>query len=204
MTRDLPLVPVRETRIDVDPAVTDMQVFARRRDLAGPHEAQLLKLTSNRAPLAAGRWELLLMPPAGQYVAMFSGPGIREAERSRADGWNELTVYEFATARFGLAGGSAAIQGVVKSTGDLVPGAPVYLEAYDPNTGQRLLDLRTGITNMQGAYRFDSVAPGTYRVLSTFEYANPDYRTMDTPATRLLRVEPQSTPQADLDLYVIR
>lgn len=204
MIRDLSLAAVRESRIEVDPTLADIQVFARRRDLAGPHDAQLLKITNNRAVLSAGRWELMLLPPGGQYVSTFSGPSMNPAERGRPDGWNELTVYESAAARFGLTGGSAVIQGVVKSTGEVVAGAPVYLEAYDPNTGQRLLDLRTVITDLQGAYRFDSIAPGTYRILSTFEYANPDPRTMDTTSTRSLRVEPRGSLQTDLDLYVIR
>ena len=37
---------------------------------------------------------------------------------------------------------------------------------------------------MQGSYRFDAVAPGTYRVLATFEYVNPDPAAMNSANPR--------------------
>jgi hypothetical protein len=204
MVHSLPMQPVRESRFEFVPEITDAQVMARRRDHTGAHEAQLLKLVSNRALLSPGRWEFMLIPPAGQYVSGFAGPGVNRTERRRPDGWNEVTLYSAATLRFELSSGGAVVQGNVKSSGEVVPGAPVYLEAFDPNTGSRVTELRETRADMRGLYRFDGVAPGTYRVLATFEYVNPDQAAMSTANPSTLRAEPQSTLNVDLDLYVIR
>ena len=125
-----------------------------------------------------------MIPPAGQYVAGFAGPGVNRAERPRPDGWNEVTLYSGATLRFELSSGGAVMQGIVKSSGEVVPGAPVYLEAYDPNTGRRVMDLRETRTDMRGSYRFDGVAPGTYRLVATFEYVNPVQAVMNAANPR--------------------
>jgi hypothetical protein len=106
--------------------------------------------------------------------------------------------------RFGLSSGAGTVRGIVKSSGEVVPGAPVYLEAYDPNAGRRVIDLRETRTDLRGTYQFDGLAPGTYRVLATFEYLNPEPAVMENANPRSFRSEPQSALQVDLDLYVIR
>jgi hypothetical protein len=83
-------------------------------------------------------------------------------------------------------------------------GAPVYLEAWDPETRKRLTDLRVVRTDVRGAYRFQSLAPGTYRVLSTFEYQMPESASMDLAGAQSVRVEARNDLQMDLDLYGIR
>ena len=96
------------------------------------------------------------------------------------------------------------MQGVVKASGEPAAGAPVYLEAYDPESKRRLLDLRTTRTDMRGAYRFDGLAPGVYRVLSTFEYGSPDVAQMELAGAQTVRVAWSGNQTADLDLYEIR
>jgi hypothetical protein len=103
-----------------------------------------------------------------------------------------------------LATGPGAVHGVVKSSGEAVAGAPVYLEGYDPDTRQRATDLLTTRTDLRGSYRFDGLAPGTYRVLATFEYQMPDVAAMDAAGARLLKAESSGDLQVDLDLYVLR
>jgi hypothetical protein len=47
---------------------------------------------------------------------------------------------------------------------------------------------------LRGAYRFSSIPPGDYRILSTFD--DPD--TMD--AARPIHIDPQTDPQLNLDV----
>jgi len=56
---------------------------------------------------------------------------------------------------------------------------------------------------MRGVYSFDGLAPGAYRVLSTFEYSAPEAETMGEAATEVT-VDAQAAKTQDLDLYVIR
>jgi hypothetical protein len=199
---------VRPTRFDIVPSsaggLNSVQVTVRRKDLAGVGPAILLPLTNNGALLAPGRWETSLLPQPGYYVSGFYGPGFGRSQ-TRSDGWNEFLSNGMGpSVRFTLSGGPGELHGVVKSGSDPVAGAPVYLEAYDPETRTRLLDLRTVRTDIHGLYRFQGLAPGIYRVLSTFEYQMPDSASMELAGAQSVRVEARGALQLDLDLYGIR
>jgi len=59
-----------------------VQLQARRKDLAGEGEIVAVKFVNGRAQLAPGRWEVRLLPPAGYYVSSFSGGGSYRAART--------------------------------------------------------------------------------------------------------------------------
>jgi hypothetical protein len=203
----LSLQPVRETTFDFAPdlgaGTAALEVTARRRDLAGAGESQTLKMVRNRAQLTPGRWELKVTPPSGYYVVGFAGPSRLAGRPTRADGWNETTIGSFGRVWFTLSGGAAGIHGVVKSGGDAVPAAPVFLEGYDPVERRPVTDIHAIRADMHGAYRFDDLAPGTYRILATFEYQMPDAEAMDYNA-RTAEAQGRTDLPLDLDLYVIR
>jgi hypothetical protein len=210
-----PLQNLRDTQFDFQfdlngappPAISSgsMQVMARRKDLAGDGPAASLKLVNNRIPLAPGRWEFLLAPPPGYYAAGFSGPFYVRRQEMRADGWNETTIRgAFDRIRFVLSSGPAAVHGTVKDSAEPVLGAPVYLEGYDPDGRKRLTDLRVTRTDAHGLYRFAGLAPGTYRILATFEYLMPDAAAMEAAGAKTVRVEEHGDLARDLDLYAIR
>ncbi len=206
---EMSLQLVRETRFEYasGPADTSsMEILARRKDYAGVEQPQLIKLSSDRAPLPPGRWEVMARPPAGHYVSGFLGPTRGVQGKSRPDGWNEILLSSgaYANVRFTLATGAGSIHGAVKSAGETVAGAPVYLETYDSSTRQRVDELRSTRTDMRGSYRFDGLPPGVYRVLSTFEYQQPDESVMTNASAPSIQVESNSSPKVDLDLYVIR
>jgi hypothetical protein len=80
----------------------------------------------------------------------------------------------------------------------------VYLEAYNPTAYKRVAALRTAICDKHGQYRFDDLAPGSYRILGTFEYISPDVETMDAAGAQLVTVDAHSDLSHDPDLYLIR
>ena len=85
-----------------------------------------------------------------------------------------------------------------------MPGAPVYLEGWDSVAKKRVGELRVTRTDARGQYTFPNLAPGGYRILSTFEYAAPDSEQMISSGASELTLEAHSDTARDLDLYVIR
>jgi protocatechuate 3,4-dioxygenase beta subunit len=192
----------------IDPR--DMQVLVRRKDLAGEGEPRRLRLRGRSATLPTGRWELMLIPPAKYCVVDFFGPRGTRAEgphgdRTRSDGWNEVLVGTgYHGIRFVLSPHPASVHGFVKSGSDAIVGAPVYLEAWDARTHERLLRPRSTRTDLQGRYEFSGLAPGTYRVLSTFEFRNPEAADFDKALARDVKLNEDDDLAQDLDLYLVR
>jgi hypothetical protein len=89
----------------------------------------------------------------------------------------------------------------VKVSGEPAVGAPVFLEAWNPDTRKRLTELRFTRTGIDGSYRIESLAPGTYRMLATFEYLAPDSAAMDLAGAQTVNIEGHADLQLDLDLY---
>ena len=61
-----------------------------------------------------------------------------------------------------------------RSGNDPVIGAPVFLESIDAESHKRLKELAGTRTDARGTYQFTGLPPGTYRLLSTFDFDNPD------------------------------
>ncbi|HEY2017624.1 MAG TPA: carboxypeptidase-like regulatory domain-containing protein, partial [Bryobacteraceae bacterium] len=182
-----------------------MQLQARRKDLAGVGETVTLKLVNGRAQLPPGGWEVRLLPPAGYYVAEFSGSRMSRGNRDRADGWNAIQVSAYGGfARFTLSSGGGSLTGGVKDGTSFALGAPVYLEAWDADSRQRVSELRTTRTDGQGAFSFKDVPPGAYRLLATFEYRNPDSAAFDVANAPSVLMDPHGDLQREMTLYVIR
>jgi len=177
------------------------KITARRKDLDGGGRAQVLKIENNSAALGPGRWEIAITPPSGYYAASFSGSGLADSH-GRADGWNEVVLRDFSAITIKLSSRPASVHGTVTSGQDPVPGAPVYLEAFDLDAHKRLTDLRTVRTDVQGKYRFSNLAPGVYRILGTFEYDKPDVQAMDAAGARTVTLSEATDTARDLDLYV--
>jgi hypothetical protein len=126
-----------------------LQLLGRRKELWGPGAAQYLQLTGNRVQLMPGRWEFELAPNPVYYtrswteaVVTFSGQG--------------------SLVRFAVSPNPGAVHGTVTdAAGAAAAGAPVYLE--------RAGEVRSMRTDVHGAFSFGGLAPGEYRISSTFE-----------------------------------
>ena len=177
-----------------------IKVLARRNDLAGPGAEQVVKLENNRAHLAAGPWQLALMPDPMFYVSGFGSQRIQQSSNGRADGWNDFAG---GGVRFTLSGSPGAIHGTVKSGADPAIGVPVFLESEDLEPARRVTQAYITRTDVQGQYRFSGLAPGNYRVLSSFEYLTVDSTTMAQAAAKSVVVENTHDVQQDLDLFVL-
>ena len=178
------------------------KITARRKDPDGGGHPEVLKLENGRAALGPGRWEMSVVPPAGYYPVEITGAGLPDSQSGRADGWNEVVLRGFDAITIKLSSRPASIHGMVSGTGhDPAPGAPVYLEAFDKDTGKRLAELRTTRSDLRGQYHFNGLAPGLYRILGTFEYEKPDSDAMEAAGARALTLSEATDAAQDLDLY---
>ncbi len=187
-------------------ANASIELRLRAGDLSGDGPPSVLTVANGVATIPVGRWQALLDPPAGYYVSGLAGSvsALSGANRGRPDGWQEILSPGYGGLRFLLSAGASAVHGIVKGPDGAVSGAPVYLEAYNLTTDQRIADLRAATSDMHGQYRFEGLAPGTYRILATFEYMSPDAETMGTAGAQPLTLDAHSELARDLDLYTIR
>jgi hypothetical protein len=181
------------------------KVLARRKDLAGEGPVQTLRIASNRAFLGPGHWELMMAPMPDHYVSGFAGPANERSERTRVDGWNEITVGGgYTGVVFTLASDPGSLHGTVTQGQDAAAGAMVFLEPWDAGQRKRAGEVRTARTDVRGRYQFRGLAPGDYRVMATFEYQMPEEAEMDRAEARVVKAEAGTDLAQDLDLFVIR
>jgi Carboxypeptidase regulatory-like domain len=185
-----------------------LTVLMRHKDLSGTGKTDSMHAAATaRLPIQPGRYDVTLNPGAGWYVASFSGPLSDSLNQGRADGWNEINVppNSLNTLKFVLSASPATLHGVVRGPGGQpVAGIPVFLEPFDLERHKRVKDFVVQLTDINGQYRFTGLAPGSYRLISTFEYRVPDARLMDLSVVKSVRVEEAHDENADLDQYIIR
>jgi hypothetical protein len=183
-----------------------LKVVGRRKDLAGPHGTDVIQITDSRAPLAVGPWDFAVVPIDGRYVSNFSGSGSYRP-RKHFEGWNEAIILprpNSASVRFYFSSGTASLHGTVTDTGDPAIGAPVFIEPVDLEPERRITPCYVTSTDVHGRFQFSGLAPGRYRVLSSFEYQMPDSKIMVGAGARDLQIDARTDVAVDLTLYVIR
>ena len=182
-----------------------IKVLWRRVDLAGEGPVETVRMTNGTASLIQGRWQVMLAPSAAYVATDFRGPRGERPEGSRADGWNEITVERPGTVRMVLSDKPGGVHGTVTvGASEPAGGVPVFLEAYDEIAHKRVVDLHSTRTDMRGKYNFVGLAPGAYRLVSTFEYQSPLTGDIDAMRPRVFQVDEGRDQQQDLDVYVIR
>src|SRR5271157_3668202 len=204
-----PLPSVQFSFVDTSGKRVDssgLPFLTRRKDLSGPGKTEYLRLDAGgQTRLDPGRWEVALGPTASWYVVRVSGAGAH-ASSGTAAGWNEIAVAPGNAAiavEVVLSPHPATLRGLVGDGGQPASGAPVYLEAIDPGSGIRWGGLRATRTGVDGRYSFAGLAPGMYRVASTFEYQAPDAAAMSRAGARDVRIEEGGKVDLDLDLWVM-
>ena len=155
---------------------TTIQILARQKQLTGDSALQFLQLVNNRKTFAPGRWEFSLAPNYAWYVARFISPGRETRPGERADGWNETVLNQSGVqVKFVLSAKPGTAHGIVTNAShEPVAGAPVYLEPYDADRQRRAGELRTARTDVHGQFRFTGLAPGAYRLASSFDFPMPE------------------------------
>ena len=176
------------------------RVMARRKDLSGTGQARTLELAGDRLAFLPGRWELALAPERGYFVSSLIASRV-QGEPARADGWNEFLINgNSEQVQFVLSRTPGAVHGRVIGPGHQpAAGAPVYLEAFDPAARRRVKDVQVTHADVQGQYRFSDLAPGSYRLLSSFDFDADG--SLETKGAKTLRVDEAHETTQDLELF---
>lgn len=189
----------------IDPAT--VQILYRSKNLSGDGKAQTLRAPQGRVALPPGRYDFTLAASPTYCMIAFTAPKSESDVRGRPDGWNELTLPGpgAVEVKFVLSTHPATVRGVARNAShDPVEGVPVFLEAYDPESRRRVGDLRAIRTDTRGQFEFYGLAPGRYRLLSTFEYQSPDTAQIDAARPHDFQITEGKDETVDLDVYVVR
>jgi hypothetical protein len=128
------------------------------------------------------------------------GPASGARVETRGDGWFGVDIGTSAQVLVTLSNKPASISGAVSTGGKPVAGAAIYLELFDPQLTSPRVRLIEARTDAQGAYRIGGLAPGRYRILSSFDFDPEDRLAMDRAAAFSLREGENITQALDLAL----
>ncbi|HKD04491.1 MAG TPA: carboxypeptidase-like regulatory domain-containing protein [Bryobacteraceae bacterium] len=174
------------------PAQVRFPLLARRVDLDGTGPAKTLGV---RETLAPGHWEFLAQTSAQFYTTSIRGGGGSDRVITKNDGWFGLDLGQYPNLQVNLSSRPAAVSGTITTGGKPVSGAAVYLEMYDPEANDARVRLLTGRADGAGSYRFAGLAPGRYRILSSFDF-DPEDRTLMQRAANLTLHEGETASQS--------
>ncbi len=179
-------------------------MLTRRIDLAGIGPPESHKISGRRRAARAWPVGIRCVPPVRLLRADYRGTRQKFGERERADAWHEITVEGYSSATFYLKPNAASVRGIVRSYGDPVPAAPIFLEPYDNARHERLYEISTVRADANGHYSFTNLAPGAYRILSTFDFRAPSTDDFEAAGARIVMVDEGRETLLDLDLWGIR
>jgi hypothetical protein len=171
-------------------------VLMRRVDLDGTGPAGVLK---PEEPPLPGHWEIMVQTGDEHYAlsirSQFGGP-----PATRNDGWFGLDFGNRARLQILLSSKPSSVSGVVSSRGSALAGAAVYLELFDPDLPNQRLQLWSGRSDAQGNYRFAGLMPGTYRLLSSFDFDTDDRLAMEEASVVVLHESDAATQPLEMAL----
>ena len=159
-------------------------LVARRADLAGPGPEHTLTAGDSLAP---GHWEFTMRPDASHYLVGIGNDGDNSPPRAAIDGWFGVDIGNAPRLRVTLSDKPASISGAVTSGGKPVIGAPVYLERLNPDAPEMPLQSWSGRADAQGNFVFQSLASGSYRLMSGFDIDEEDLATLNKAIVVILR-----------------
>ncbi|MGH9722431.1 MAG: hypothetical protein ACRD8O_19645 [Bryobacteraceae bacterium] len=199
-----------EVRREGSTSVTDipLTVSARRRDLAEFEADQ--EITRPSANLAPGYWEMRATPPRGHYVeSIVNMRGtVRRPVRTdpeQASDWFQVLVETpppGTRIRITLSDKAAQIAGRVVSDGKPMPGVPVFLWPVAESARRSLGGPPQSLSDIEGRFRFESLPPGDYRPLASFDVNEIDPETIDAARASIIRAEPSQTKTIELPVWL--
>lgn len=145
---------------------TDYPLIARRLDLDGPGPEGSL---SPGQTLTPGPLEFTVRPGPSHYLVSIRNDGDKSPPPTAIDGWFALDIGNSPRLSITLSAKPASVSGLVTSASQPVIGAPVFLQLVNPEAPELALQSWTVRADPQGNFTFTGLAPGSYRLMSSYD-----------------------------------
>ena len=156
-------VPVSPPVITGD---TGYPLIARRLDLDGPGPESTLSPGQSLTP---GPLEFTVRPGPSHYLVAIQNDTDKSPPPANIDGWFAFNLDNAPRLRITLSAKPASISGLVTSASQPVVGAPVFLQLINPDAPELALQSWTARADAQGSFTFTGLAPGSYRLMSSYD-----------------------------------
>jgi len=181
-------------------------LIGRRQDMSeteAEHEIQ-----RPRAKLAPGHWEFRAQVPHGQYVESITvAPGSfrRPLTPERSSDWFPGFIEARALSRITVLVSSRSGQVAGRVTADSKPaaGAPVFLWPLAEQARRSLGGAVQTLSAADGSYYFDSLPPGDYRILASFDIYEIDEDLLAMSPAQLIHLDASQTTNVDLTPWIV-
>ncbi len=177
-----------------------------RRDLSDIGTDHEIKVPLDR--LTPGHWEINATTVPGQYVESIAGPyafrrrGPRTDVPQPPDAFDVFVEYQmFGRVQIIMSDQAGQVSGKVTSEGKEIAGAPVFLWPVADNARRSLHGYLQVLSDAGGQYHFDSLPPGEYRILSTFDLSEVDEPALEEAQAASVQVSASQTANQDLTLW---
>jgi len=182
-----------------------VRLTGRRDDLSETENEHEIK--GPRTTLAPGHWELSAHPPAGQYVESIThlyGAARRRSKVERDSDRYEVFIEARNTARIRITVSDQACQIAGRAMTDSKPatGAPVFLWPVAESARRSLSGPLQVLSDTEGRFRFDSLPPGDYRLLASFDVNEIDEELIEASHAAAVHAEASQTAAIDLPLWI--
>jgi hypothetical protein len=179
-------------------------IYGHRQDLSESDDDKEIPL---HAMLAPGQWEFTVHTGPGVFVqSMTNAASLRRAQLPtiHPPDWFDLFLdgRGFSQVTVVLSDQAATMQGSVTQDTRGVPGAPVFLWPMAESARRSLHGWRETITDIDGHFKFDSLPPGDYRMLATFDVTEIDEEKLDEAHAIIVHVDAASSANADLQVWI--
>jgi hypothetical protein len=179
-------------------------IFGHRQDLSDSDADREIPM---RAMLAPGHWEFTVRTPPGTFVQSMTNPAtIRRSQLAaiHPPDWFDLFIETRNASQVTIvvSDQAATLQGSVTQDTKGVPGVPVFLWPMDESARRSLHGWRETIADIDGRFKFDSLPPGDYRVLATFDLTEIDEEKLDEAHAITVHVDAASSATAELAVWV--
>jgi hypothetical protein len=187
-------------------ADSSLRLMGRRQDLSETETAR--EITGPRVTLAPGHWEFRAHPPAGQYVESIvnlRGAVPRRSEKAERafDGYEDFIETRFpGRIRVTLSDKAGQIAGRVMADSKPAPGVPVFLWPVAESARRSLSGPLQALSDTEGRFRFDSLPPGDYRILASFDVNEIDEELMEVSRAAIVHAEASQTATVELPLWM--
>lgn len=189
-------------------------LLGRRQDLAEAENEQ--EISRPRSTLSPGHWEMRARVPAGQYVESITaqrGSPRRTWSVDHPPDWFEvfidmrstrilITVSDQAGQITGKVTADKVTGDKVTGDGKAVAGVPVFLWPVAESARRSLNGPAQTLSDNEGHYRFDSLPPGDYRVLASFDVNEIDQDLIELSQAPVVHADASQTATVDLTVWV--